>query len=140
MEPVRVACIAPALTDETLAKYRETINGVEERTELRDILETLYKCVTEWWNVPVSSAKEVEAVTGTDLTVGPKVKLQKLDVGTIMHLWEHVPWMHELLAYEKILEEITDKTLRDTTFHLLWHAKEITLDREPVTMDRIVTE
>ncbi len=141
MELARIACIAPPLTDEILATYRTIIDSVPERTPLRDALEALYKCATAWWGVPVSKMREKRLATGTDLTQGPDVRFQKLDTETMEALYDHIPWMEEILGYEALFEQVsdaTDKELRDCAFHLVWHAKELTLDREPITLDRIV--
>jgi hypothetical protein len=61
--------------------------------------------------------------------------------------------MHECQAYRKLFEAlptgrqnadgsgpIVDQAacdLRNAAFHLLWHAMEITLDREPLTNDKL---
>jgi hypothetical protein len=50
------------------------------------------------------------------------------------------PWMRELNTLSTVngdgpLDKLPNGELRDAAFHLLWHAKELTLDREPLTQD-----
>lgn len=136
---VSIACLAPPLTDEKLVEYRNLINGVAKGSELRSVLDELYACVWSWWDAPLSTEKERIVGTGTDLTSGPDVRLQLLDKATQDKLWEHVPWSYELDSMKPILELIGPKDIRDCAFHLLWFAIELCNDREPLTLERIVS-
>jgi len=56
-------------------------------------------------------------------------------------LWDVTPWMRELdllsnIAGSGVFDRLKGP-IRDAAFHLLWHAKEITLDREPITQDKL---
>lgn len=140
-ELARVACLAPALTEEKLAKWQELINNLQMGSELRDALETLFKCVEAWWNARESTEKHVVAATGAGFVSGPDVRLQKFDGELKDLLFETTPWMKELKLYDDLLESIhpeSEKELRDAAFHMLWFAKEICNDREPLTLDRII--
>lgn len=143
MEFAAVACIAPAFSDERLAAYRQLIDAVEPKSRLRDALEKLWTCAVAWWEVRESNLPAVDAITGTDLTRGPKVKLQRLDSEVIQSLWDHVPWMEEIVVCEAEFEKLSptgaEKPLRDAAFHLSWLAKELHNDREPITVDRMVS-
>ena len=138
---VRVACLAPSLTDEKLAEWVEKINAVENGTELRDALDTLLKCVLEWWNIRESTEKTIVASTGVANVSGPDVRLQHFDDELKDLLFETTPWMKELNVLGELFESldpITQTDLRNMAFHMLWFAKEICNDREPLTLDRIV--
>lgn len=142
MEFASIACIAPAFSDEKLAAYRTLIDGVEPRTALRDALEKVWACAVAWWEIRESNLPARTVGTGTDLTRGPDVKLQKLDSEVIQSLWDAVPWMEEIEVYESHFEKLSpvgaEKPLRDAAFHLSWLAKELHNDREPITVERIV--
>ena len=138
MEVARVACLAPPLTDEKLVEYQSLVSSVEKGTELRDVLDILLNCVTRWWEARESTHKAVEVATGTDITVGPMVRFQKLDSALVSEFWDSVPWLRELVAFGAVLDTITDKPLRDCGFHMLWYATELCNDREPLSSDRIV--
>lgn len=142
MELVAVACIAPEFTDELLAKYKDMIDLLDPRSQVRDILEKLFRCAMEWWNYRESTEKSVVRATGTDITRGPNVRLQMLDEEAKNQFFDFVPWMDELNAYGEVLDREfphpARETERNAAFHLLWLAKELCLDREPITKDRIV--
>lgn len=133
---IPVACFAPPLNDALLARYETHIAAVDD-DELRDCLRTLYRCVAAWWQLPDSTrpAKRWEFDRGK--TLGEEVPLEDEHVEA---LWEVTPWMRELLAMEPLLDAIpvAQPDLRNMAFHLLWHCKEITLDREPMTTERLM--
>lgn len=138
MKTVSIACLAPALSDELLSRFKSLIQSQEERSKLRDYLDTLLKCVEAWWNIRESTLETVTAVAQTGPTTGHKVQLQELDNGVIQSLWNTTPWMEEILLMEEEFSSLTDGDVRNMAFHLSWFAKEITLDREPLTVERIV--
>lgn len=136
-----VACIAPALNETTLAVYGAEVNALEP-SELKDTLLRLYRCVENWFRLPESKRTDVKQWEFTNGTTGEKLtcKDQPLEEEHIMALWDTTPYMRELVAMEPLLDSIdlvTDKSLRDMVFHLLWFAKELTLDREPMTTDKL---
>lgn len=141
MEFASIACIAPSFSDEKLAAYRTLIDGVEPKTALRDALEKVWACAVAWWEVRESHLPAITVPSGTALTRGPDVKLQKLDNGVIESLWDHVPWMDEIAVCESQFEKLSpvgaEKPLRDAAFHLSWLAKELHNDREPITVERL---
>lgn len=62
----------------------------------------------------------------------------------VERLEEHVPWDHELDGYQKLFDELpvgdeksTERAVRNAAFHLLWYAKELAMDREPMTTDKL---
>jgi hypothetical protein len=138
---IPVACFAPELTDKKLEEYKTLIDSVlEDKAELKDVLNTLYTAVMTWWVLPDSkkSVKRWEFNT----TEGTKVygEEQLLDDEHVQKLWEVTPWMRELIAMEPLLDSISptsEKSLRDCAYHLLWHCKELTLDREPMTSNKL---
>lgn len=138
MESPSLACIAPPLTDELLKKYKLLINDLEERSLLRDCLESLMRCAEAWWDVreSVSPARRVSCSTG--ITKGPDVMFQPLDSELVHSLWDSIPWMHDITEMEKIFDALPSGDLRNAAFHLSWYAKELFLDREPISTDRIV--
>ncbi len=138
---IPVACFAPPLSDETLAQYAALIGGLPaERAELADALRQCLACVQAWWALPESSLRGKRwqlrnTATGQDV----EYLETPLEAAHIQALWDVTPWMRELLAIEPLFDAIPlgEKQLRDAAFHLLWHAKEITLDREPLTKDKL---
>lgn len=66
----------------------------------------------------------------------PIVPLEKKQIEA---LWDHVPWPNECEMIQKVFDGISvdNKKLRDAAFHLLWYAKELTLDRLPLTSDKL---
>jgi hypothetical protein len=72
--------------------------------------------------------------------VRPAPLIVDLDEQIAKDLWDHIPWDEELdviaAEFEKISNE-THRDLRNAAFHLLWHAKELVRDREPITTDKL---
>lgn len=124
---------APPLSDEKLATYKAMADALPA-SPVKDAMATLLTCCGVWWELP---EPEGTARTPHPAGVGTVVALQDDHAKA---LWDHIPWEHELDAIAGVLETIsneTHKALRDAAFHLLWHAKELCLDREPLTIDRL---
>lgn len=134
-----VACLAPALTDDTLSRYAALIAGLgPDQAELQDALAALLKCVATWWELPDSTESPVHwAWRGTQ-----RVAQIPLSDALARALWDVTPWMRELDTLstprdDGPFDRLPPGELRDMAFHLLWHAKELTLDREPMTRDKL---
>jgi hypothetical protein len=139
---IPVACFAPPLTDETLERYAELAEA--EGGETGAIMAELLACVRAWWELPESTRTDGDRWTFQQGTGGPAVTVAEvpLEEGQVKELWDVTPWMRELntLSTEKgagPLDSLPLGELRDAAFHLLWHCKEITLDREPLTQDKL---
>lgn len=145
---------APPLTDELLAKYRKTIKALPAGP-VKDALGSLMPCCEKWWDLPEpSGTKTAKHLVG----VGTIVSLQDDHRHA---LDEHIPWEHELDAIQRLFDAlptgttppgqeqfvdgvrravVTDpaaRDLRNMAFHLLWHVRELNLDREPLTADKL---
>lgn len=142
-----VACLAPPLTDKALARYRELAEGASP--EVKDAMGVMLRCCEKWWSLPESTAKPTNGPLVRTKDRGDRL-IQITPIGEdIMgteadadSLWSVTPWMHELEGYSNgrddgILDKLPQGELRDAAFHLLWHCKEITLDREPLTNDKL---
>ena len=135
-----VACFAPPLTDDQLAEYETRIAAVPPG-ELREALDRLLACVAAWWKLPESKrrAENVQTINhkGRDVRFG----VTPMEADHVQQLWDVTPWMRELDALstprDDGLFDALQGELRNAAFHLLWHAKEITLDREPMTLDKL---
>lgn len=161
---IPVACFAPPLTDAHLDQYRALANSKALDAELTDAFKTMLKCVEAWWALPESrligkpfsvrrhlqdfeavvadddevmwknkKTGELQSLPGKEVLV-PVVGLEKPHIEALDAV---TPWMRELLAMEPLFDALPLGEIRDAAFHLLWHCKEITLDREPLTMDKL---
>lgn len=123
---------APPLTDEALDKYAKLIDAIPKNSQLRDSLEKVYVCCTKWWDAPESE--------GTDVHKHPSGRglIIDLEKNIADSLFDVIPWMEELDIIGNVFDKITDnKELRNAAFHMLWHCKELCLDREPMTSDKL---
>lgn len=138
-EPLPVACFAPPLSDELLAEYRATIAAVPAGTELRDALDTLLKCVEAWWALPESKADpDARRLAIRHRGKDVRVPLTPLEDQYVQKLWDVTPWFRELKAMTPLFHALDPKDpLRTCAIHLRWHCKELTLDREPLTQDKL---
>lgn len=139
---IPVACFAPPLTDELLARYEALIADLKDpqQAELHDAMQTCLACVKAWWELPESTKKGKKwaiknGATGEDL----EYREVPLEEAHVKQLWDVTPYMRELQALEPLFDALplSPPELRNAAFHLLWHAKEITLDREPLTQDKL---
>ena len=143
---IPTACMAPPLTESRLAEIRQITGGVHDE-RLHDAMTMMLQCVEKWWSLPDSRAGD-QVVKGVkkkrvewEFDQGrTRVSEQPLEEQYVDALWNVTPWMDELLALEPLLEKIdpvSQKALRDAAFTLMFFCKELTLDREPMTMDRL---
>lgn len=138
---IPVGCFAPPLSDKTLAEYKELIK--EADGEIKDELEKLLTCVSAWWHLPEPKK------TGREPRLALLHRGEEMEVPIIPMDPAHVekldpvtPYMRELntLSNEAgtgLFDRLRAGPLRECAFHLLWFAKEITLDREPLTQDKL---
>jgi hypothetical protein len=140
-EALPVACFAPSLTGDNLEKYADVISKTDPKTELGEALRKCLACVQAWYAIPESTRKTSEKFSilhqGKEVSFG----VTPLEQEQIDALWDSTPWMRELNAFSTpaangVFDSLAGE-LRDAAFHLLWHAKEITLDREPLTVDKL---
>lgn len=124
---------APPLTDELLDKYEDLADEIEG--PVAEAMMTLAKCCRKWWNLPDSEGlvgrKDHPSGVGTIIPLDEKIQKD---------LYDLIPWDHELAAIQSLFDNMPsetpeDKEYRNAAFHLLWHVKELNLDREPITND-----
>lgn len=141
---------APPLSDEKLASYATLIASMPPSAE-RDACALLMTCCEKWWNLPEPA--------------GTAARAHPSGVGTIIALQDdhkaeldpHIPWGHELAAIQALFDQLPTGTteqppthkprhvvtdalahnIRNMAFHLLWHVRELDLDREPLTADKL---
>lgn len=75
-----------------------------------------------------------------DVMINPRIV--DLEEAEIKRIWDAVPWGYEIDALQHQLNIRFDSgelpnELRTPAYHLLWYARELTLDREPLTMERV---
>jgi hypothetical protein len=129
--PPRVGgSFAPPLTDETLARYRAVIDGLDERSPVRGAMADLLACAAAWWAQPESTGAGRPHGSGRGTVVS-------LDPAVADALWDAVPWPHECDAMQALFDGLAPGEVRDAAFHLLWFAKELTQDREPISADKL---
>ncbi len=124
---------APPLSDAKIADYKTKIAALPV-SPVKDACAALLACCEKWWELPeptMTSTKPHPSGAGT--MVAMQADHQQV-------LFDLIPWTHELDAMAAVFDGIsneTDKPLRDLAHHLLWHVKEMDLDREPITSDKL---
>jgi hypothetical protein len=124
---------APPLTDEQLGKYESLGRELAENSPERDAYEACLKCCKEWWFLP-----ESDTPATPHPLLGSDYPFNRLDQATSDALWDHIPWEHEIEAFKTLFANLQGE-VRDAAHHLLWHAAELCLNREPMTNDRVAT-
>lgn len=140
-KPLPVACFAPPLTDDLIAAYEKVANSLPDaRGDVRDAMRECLAAVTLWWELPESkgSAKD-QSIELRHRGQETLVKVVSLTPDLVQRLWDAVPWGYELDAMQALFDRIPagERELRDAAFHLLWHARELCLDREPLTREKL---
>jgi len=125
---------APPLSDEKIKQYTDLIATLPDKTQVKDCLLKLLKCCTEWWNQPESTGQGKPHPSGRGFIVDLDQPIQDA-------LFDSIPWMEELDIMSNaqgtgVFDALTGD-VRHMAFHLLWHAKELCLDREPMTSDKL---
>lgn len=125
---------APPINAEKIALYRELAKAAPD-PRVRDAMLPLCDMVETFQETPESQ------LTGTPHPLGNRYPaIVPLEQSEIDRMWDLVPWDYECDALGQLFETIpneTQKPLRDAAHHLLWFARELTKDREPLTNDKI---
>lgn len=131
-KPVRFGgSFAPPLTAEKLAAYRTLAETAEP--EAKDAMQKLLLMAETFQMTGESKLGGTPHPSGRG-TVVPLEEAEK------ERIFDVVPWEKELRMYGQVFETISHEThpdLRNAAFHLLWYGKELCLDREPITNDKL---
>lgn len=135
---------APPLTDESLRRYAELVATLDPAEPAGDYARRLLECCRVWWGLPESAREGRPHPSGPLRTKDGRAYEAPLEVPLEdehqKKLWELIPWRHELDLYGAEFDRLdpkAQKELRDCCFHLLWHARELERDREPITLDKL---
>lgn len=133
-----VACFAPVLTDESLVNYRIAVDLLE-LGPVKDACNGCLKAVEAWHKLPESTRDDVDKFRIRHNGVDKTFSVVPLKKEHVEQLWELVPWGYELDAMQSLFDGIPaeQKELRNMAFHILWHARELCEDREPLTQDKL---
>jgi hypothetical protein len=122
---------APPLGVAGLDRYRqlaETASG-----QVKDYILELCNMLATFWQTGESQNGGTPHPSGRG-TIIP------LEDEEIQRIWDVVPWPNECDLMGQVFDSIdpvADKDLRNAAFHLLWYARELTADREPITNDKL---
>ena len=136
---IPVACFAVPLTDERLAKYRDLVAGLET-SAVKDAMAECLKAVELWWELPESTRPKDRPFAIRHEGKDHEFAVTPLEGEQVKALWDAVPWPYELQAMGALFETIdpvAGKELRDAAHDLLWICVELSLDREPLTADKL---
>ena len=137
------ACFAPPLTPERLAAYQDLARAQETPASVSEAMLALVRLAERFAETPTSKLPGVplqSEYTRSPFRGKAPPHIVPLEPEEIDRLWDAVPWDHDLRALGELFETLSalgQKALRDAAFHLLWFAKELALDREPMTLDRL---
>ena len=134
---------APPINSDRIAAYRELAKSSPDE-RIRDAMLPLCSMVESFYQTPRSTAAGKPHPTG----VGVVVPLEEAE---IKRIWDLVPYDYECDALGTLFSTLPDgceevdgeivvtnseqNARRNAAFHLLWFARELTRDREPITND-----
>jgi hypothetical protein len=161
-KPKLPACFPHPLTDELLAKYEALAAAAP--AQLKEIMQKLLVPIKMWWELPESTRTDVDIQHVLHRT-DPKqervltpIQIRPLEMEHQKHLWDAIPWDHELEGMQKVLlalpdgvtevhvphgenyNKVTDQAafdLRNAAWHLWWYVAELYQDREPLTREAL---
>lgn len=120
---------APPLDAERLQAYRQAAQSADAPT--RDAMLALANLVEHFQRTGPSRQPGTPHPSGRGVIV-------PLEAAEVARIWDHVPWDHELDAMAGLFDQLDGRSpLRTPAFHLLWYARELAKDREPITCDRL---
>lgn len=134
---------APPLSDEALDRIESEIIPTITHPGVKDGMERLAKMLRTFRETPDSAAAGRPHPSG----VGTIIHLEDEEVKRI---WDHVPWLNQdqrfrhgkvgdddCDQYGALFDTLPTGPARDAAFHLLWYARELANDREPITTSRL---
>lgn len=143
MPQLPVACFAPPLTDELLDQYAALIDGLpKSQAEIADAMRTCLAACRAWWEIPESRRTDGPQFKLEHRGLPLTVRVTPLEADQVKQLDATTPWPYECDAIQRLFDGLPSGTaeetvLRNAAFHLLWHAKELSKDREPLTNDKL---
>lgn len=120
---------APPISADTLSSYKGVAGSASP--QVKEVMLKLCQMVEVFSQTPASTLPGAKHPSGTG-TIVPLAEAEK------ERIWNMIPWDYECDAYQNLFDQIpTDSPVRNPAFHLLWFAKELCMDREPLTKDRL---
>lgn len=123
---------APPIDAQKLAHYRDLSMQVNDPPTMESMVE-LCDMVELFQQTPPSTRPGKPHPSGRGV-------ITPLGEGEVDRIWDAVPWPDELdlmsARFEK-LDPVSQRDIRNAAFHLLWYGRELCLDREPITTDRL---
>lgn len=119
---------APPLTHESLVAYKLLSSACED-VKASGYMKNLIKMVEVFNETPASKEAGSPHPSGLGIEV-------PLEADEVKRIWDCVPWSEECDVIGKAFDVLKGDTRR-AAYHLLWYARELTVDREPITTDKL---
>lgn len=103
-------CLAPDLTDKSLAAYKKLAQAAEG--PVRDAMLECLRSVEIWWELPESKRTDGKALSLSHRTDPRKprrevsVQVVPLEVDHARQLADAIPWPHEIEAYKQLFDGV----------------------------------
>ena len=145
---------APPLSKGKLATYEKLALECQDR-RVKDEMQKLIKMMKKFQETPESPLKGSPHPVGPNASRGGRTPMiVMLEDKEVKRIFEVVPWEDECELVSEIFSKlpsgssqgpgrkhiVTNQTvydLRNAAFHLLWFARELAADREPLTNDKL---
>ncbi len=119
---------APPLTPEKLGDYKTLAESCPNR-QCKEKMVELIKMMEVFDETPAS----IEAGSPHPVGIGVIVPLEGKEVERI---WDVVPFASECDGIGQLFDQL-EGDVRNAAYHLLWFARELAADREPLTNDKL---
>lgn len=135
---------APPLTPDRLERYKALAATAPEM--VCEKMQSLLTMMEVFNQTPRSALPSRNHPVGKLASTGRVPQIVDLEPDEIQRIWNHVPWgddqpghhtneCDDLSRLFDGIDPVGQKELRDACFHLLWFARELAMDREPMTND-----
>lgn len=119
---------APRIDEEKLEQYRQLAGNVQDQ-RCSDYMLKLVEMLDLFYETPDST------LPGTKHPIAGMVV--PLEDAETTRIWDKVPYSDECDLIGKAFDILPPGEQRNAAYHLLWYARELTLDREPMTQERV---
>lgn len=152
-------CFAPPITDEDLERYEQLAEAAPAAMahEMRELIQM----VRVFRETPATKERGMPAQVELAGGRTARVDVAPLEKAEVERIWDLVPWDHECTAIAALFETLpyplpekdgrsreeriaslpeakqTQVRVKDAAVHLLWFARELCADREPLTSDKL---
>jgi len=131
-----ITCFAPPLSPGKIGAYRALAEGCGNRRCKQEML-ALIKMVEVSRETPESSIPAINHPIGVLPSTGRVPQVIPLEQQEIDRIQDLVPTGDDCDLISSVFKQLEDTETKNAAYHLLWFARELSQNREPITQDKL---